>query len=568
MIRHLILLWVLCVSAVNSSFAVVNKSVMARANRELPSRTKYEINVEIKPEMRAYSGTEKVTFTNRQKKPTGYLLFFLYPNDHSLTKSDKKYLSISNVKVSHSFARVEEPGPFLKVFLGKELQPGQSVTVEFDFSATLPAQKGNKDLFSETMDELMRMLNPGSATQQDYGLFSSTKDIVNLGLWYAALSKYDAEGWDEEKYSGLGDVSYFDPSDFIVNIVAPSQYDVVTTGSVQKRIPDKDGKTMHNIEAVLSRDFEVELSARYEEKTRIANSTTIRSYYLPEHSESGVLASDAAVRAFEYYERIFGAYPYSELDIVEAPLFGGAGGVEFPGLVTISSLLYKYSSETAKGDPLKQLLASSGSFDQLLEFVVAHEVAHQWWNAVVGSNSKRHPFVDEAMANYSAILYFEHTYGREAALQQMAMQMKVNYQLHRMLGGPDRPVQLPAKEFKGALEYSAIVYGKGALYFDHLRDLMGDPSFFTTIKSYYDSFWFRIAAPDDFTKVAKRNAPGKQQQIDALYRRWMLETHGDEDIGPGTFDALLKTVMAGNPSIATDNADQLLQQLEEILNEK
>ncbi len=565
MIRKFIFLCVLCVSAVNSSFAHVNRSALIRANRELPARTKYEINVEIQPEIRAYKGTEKVIFANRQKKPTGYLLFFLYPNDPSLTKSDKKYLSISNVKVNGSSARVEEPGPFLKVFLGKELYLGQSVTVEFDFMATLPAQKENKDLFSETMDELMRMLNSGSATQQDYGLFSSTKDIVNLGLWYAALSKYDVEGWDEEKYSGLGDVSYFDPSDFTVNIVAPSQFDVVTTGTALKRVPDKDGKTRHSIESVLSRDFEVELSARYEQKTRIANTTTIRSYYLPEHSESGDLASDAAVRAFEYYERTFGSYPYSELDVVEAPLFGGAGGVEFPGLVTISSMLYKDSSEDAKADPLKQLLANSGSFDQLLEFVVAHEVAHQWWNAVVGSNSKKHPFVDEAMANYSAILYFESTYGREAALQQMAMQMKVNYQLHRLLGGPDRPVQLPAAAFKGPLEYSAIVYGKGALYFDRLRDLMGDSSFFAAMKAYYDSFWFRIATPEDFTKVAKRHAPAKQQEIDALYRHWMLEMHGDEDIGPGTFDALLKTVMAGNPGIPTDNADQLLKQLEEFL---
>jgi len=565
MIRHFFFLCVLCAFVVNPSYALVNKSALARANRELPARTKYEITVEIQPEMRVYSGHQKITFTNRQRRPTGTLLFFLYPNDPSLTKSDKKYLSVSNVKVDRSSARIEEPGPFLKVFLGRELYSGQSVTVEFDFSATLPAQKGNKDLFSETLDELMRMLDSGSASQQDYGLFSSTKDIVNLGLWYAALSKYDQDGWDVEKYSGMGDVSYFDPSDFSVSIIAPSEYDVVTTGTALKRVPGKDGKTRHFVESVLSRDFEVELSARYEEKARIANTTTIRSYYLPEHAESGELASDVAVRAFEYYERAFGPYPYAELDVVEAPLFGGAGGVEFPGLVTISSLLYKDSTQDAKGDPLKALLANSGSFDQLLEFVVAHEVAHQWWNAVVGSNSKKYPFVDEAMANYSAILYFEHTYGREAALRQMAMQMKVNYQLHRLLGGADRPVQAPAAAFKGPLEYSAIVYGKGALYFDHLRDLMGDPAFFAAIKAYYDSYWFRIAAPGDFTKVAKGQAPGKQQQIDALYQRWMLEMHGDEDIGPGTFNALLKTVMAGNPSIPSGNADQLLKQLEELL---
>ena len=126
---------------------------------------------------------------------------------------------------------------------------------------------------------------------------------------------------------------------------------------------------------------------------------------------------------------------------------------------------------------LKNLLSNNPVFNQLLEFVVVHEVAHQWWNAVVGSNSKKHPYIDEAMANYSAILYFEHFHGRKAAEQQMAMQMKVNYQIHRLMGGEDKPVLLPASSFNGPLEYSAIVYGKGALYFDQLRTLMGPEAF-------------------------------------------------------------------------------------------
>src|SRR5262249_9394248 len=153
--------------------------------------------------------------------------------------------------------------------------------------------------------------------------------------------------------------------------------------------------------------------------------------------ESGQQVLDAAARAFEYYEKLMGPYPYTELDVVEAPLYGGAGGVEFPGLVTVSSMLYK-DPDASSDDLLAQMMANNPAFEQILEFVVAHEVAHQWWNAVVGSNSKKYPFVDEAMANYSAVLYFEHYYGRAAAEQQMVMQMKVNYQLSRMLGNEDQ----------------------------------------------------------------------------------------------------------------------------------
>ena len=41
------------------------------------------------------------------------------------------------------------------------------------------------------------------------------------------------------------------------------------------------------------------------------------------------------------------------------------------------------------------------------EFVVAHEVAHQWWNVVVGNDSINNAWVDEALTNYYALIYYE-----------------------------------------------------------------------------------------------------------------------------------------------------------------
>ena len=43
-----------------------------------------------------------------------------------------------------------------------------------------------------------------------------------------------------------------------------------------------------------------------------------------------------------------------------------------------------------------------GMTDGMLEFVVAHEVAHQWWHGLVGSDSRDHPYVDEALAQLVA----------------------------------------------------------------------------------------------------------------------------------------------------------------------
>src|SRR5262249_16709248 len=338
---------------------------------------RYEVSVAVDPQAATYKGHESVTFVNRQKKSTNYLSLFLYPNDPSITKSDKKFMTLSGVTVAGKTVKLDESGPSVQVHLEQPLQSGQSVTVEMDFEAKIPRQAG-KDMFTETMDELMGMLNQSAQTEQDYGIFSSSKEILNLGMWYPAMAKYDSEGWDEERYSGIGDVSYFDPADFNVTLTLPVECQAATTGTVVKKIPQKDSTMEYHIESRMTRDFAIELSSKYTSKSRISDRTVIQSYFLRNHQESGQQVLDAAARAFEYYEKLMGPYPYTELDVVEAPLYGGAGGVEFPGLVTVSSMLYK-DPDASSDDLLAQMMANNPAFEQILEFVVAHEVAHQWW---------------------------------------------------------------------------------------------------------------------------------------------------------------------------------------------
>ena len=532
--------------------------------REAPA-TKYDISVKVDPEARKYSGSARVTFTNRRTKSTNYMMFFLYPNDPGITKSQEKFMDVSDVSVNDKPAPIELDGPSLRVKLPQALEPGQTVIVQMKFAAEIPKQTASQDLFTQAMDQMQTILNPDPNAQPDYGIFSSGGDILNMGLWYPALSKYDNEGWDEEAYSGIGDVSYYDPADFQVTLTAPTGYQSATSGSATQKNPAKDGIQSQVIEAHQSRDFVIELSKLFEQKNAIRGSTVIRSYYLNKHRESGEKVLDVAVKAFDYYSTTFGLYPYTELDLVEAPLYGGAGGVEFPGLVTIASMLYREPQTEQKQDSLQQLLASSPAMDDLLEFVVAHEVAHQWWNSVIGSNSKKYPYIDEAMANYSAVLYFEHYHGREAAKRQMTMQMKLNYQVNRLAGGADRPVNLPASSYNGALEYAGIVYGKGALYFDKLRAVMGDSAFFEALKRYYNEYWFRIAGPNDFTTVAEQRSPAKKTEIRATFKRWIEETHGDEDIGAGTLEALLPEILSMNPGALNSDQQDLLKQLQDLL---
>ena len=167
---------------------------------------------------------------------------------------------------------------------------------------------------------------------------------------------------------------------------------------------------------------------------------------------------------------------------------------------------------------------------EAVAFVVSHEVAHQWWNAVVGSHCRNHPFVDEALANYSSVLFFERRYGAEAAQRQILFELELPYQLHRFFGGADMPVDQPSDAFLDLVGYSAIVYGKGGMFLKAVRDAIGLEAFSAGLSSYYEKNLFRIATPEILVTTLESSSP-RGAQVRELSLRWLAGSHGDEDVG-------------------------------------
>jgi len=503
----------------------------------------YEMDLRFEVPTPSYWATQRLTYTNNTGTTLKDLAFLLYPNSTELVENGASNLTMKSIKIKGKDVFFKQTGPMLSVTLPTPLAPGKTVVVESEFMGVVfQLKKGATNLEKMAMEQIVQLLMGGDGDAKGgYGVYSYGQGITSLALWYPILVAHGPDGWDMKEGSTMGDISHFSVSNYDVRVTVPRGVRVTATGVDSTPTTSLDGGT-HRYRAGAVREFTVQASRHYEVAEAEMDNVKLRSWFLKDHRRSGELVLSYAQKALAVFSHEFGPYPYTELDLAEAPLVGGAGGVEFPGLVTIASMFYADSGNKNTNDFWSKAMSSGGYMRDTLEFVVAHEVAHQWWNAVVGSDSKRHPFVDEALANHSAILYFERVHGPAAAEKQRELQLRLPYQIAMMTGSSDRPVDLPTDQYKNSMEYAAIVYGKGGLFFEELRTLLGDKHHFAWLKAYYEKHKFKVAKNEDLIASMVNAAPDKAK-TKALIQRWLHESHGAEDIGSMNVAKVAKSLL-------------------------
>ena len=80
-------------------------------------------------------------------------------------------------------------------------------------------------------------------------------------------------------------------------------------------------------------------------------------------------------------------------------------------------------------------------------------------------------------------------------------------------------------------QYLSVIYGRSALFFDRVRQKMGDEEFVAALRSYHETFHCSSASGKDLLLALKRRAEAPVQ-LDFLYARWIAEAHGGEDVIP------------------------------------
>ena len=442
-------------------------------NKKQNGGGRYEITAEYIPENKTLAGAVKVTFENGTENEISILKFQTHPNAYredalyspiSTAYAGAAYyqgesygeMVISSVNGAKNWEMMGEDENILYVYLERSLFPGDKVVLDIGF--------------------ITKLANVNHRT-------GITKHTVNLGNFYPILCGIKHDGFYETVYYSDGDPFYSDCADYTVRLTLPKEYVVASTGKIVEE-RTLESKKVYTMSAMNTRDFALVLSDQYNVKTEQVNGKTLSYYY---HNDKTPTESFAVAKeSFAYYEKTFGEYPYETYAIAQTGFC--MGGMEYPALVMVSDTLKK--EELAR--------------------VIAHETAHQWWYAVVGSDQIENAWQDEGLAEYSTVTFFENyeKYGftREDIVTQSIKEYRSYYDVYgSVLGRTDTRMTRHLKEYISDYEYRCISYDKSLVMFDTLRKSVGDKKFFSSLKKYYADNAFKIAKPETLIGSFEKN---------------------------------------------------------------
>jgi len=484
--------------------AAQQQSVLAETEGKL---SRYRIAATFTPvtddALARIDGTVQLRYVNITPDALTKLYVRLYPNAEEYADGGMTLESVT-AGGNELDVSLSEGDTLAMVTLPAALASGDALDLEIVFSSTIPTDP-----------------------KASYGMYSYDERSGSYALahWIPLLAGYDpVNGWQLGPPSEFGDPVFTNTALFDVSINSPAAFVFVTTGS-EVGSTQHGSLTTRRFVSGPTRDFVMAADADFRVESITVGGTVINSYFNPDDVVSGHAVLTAGAQALEVYNRLGGEYPYEEFDLAEIDLGNGAGGVEFPQLVFISGDYY--GTENAP-----TLIPG------FLEFVVAHEVAHQWWYGLVGNNQYLHAFIDEGLANYLTVVYFEETYGEEAAQQQINFNLKAAY-FARLFDDGDEIVDQPTDDFPSQRSYESLVYGKSALGFGEVRAAIGDDAFFDALRAYVAQFRFEVAAPSDL-KAAFETA--SDMDLDELWRHWFEAAEGKQDYDAADLARLLRDI--------------------------
>lgn len=468
-------------------------------------RADYRIDATLDPGTQTLRGSERISYRNNAPEPLPHLWMHLEQNicakesiTNKLNQPPLAFLSSSfdfscqgfdggvvleSVKVNGGDVKYLVTGTTMRVDLPRPLPSGTTLTIDIAWHFAIP---------------------PFGA-----GRMGRDGTLYELGQWYPRVAVYDdVKGWNAEPYIGGGEF-YLEYGRFDVNLTVPFNYIVAATGTLRnpddvltagqrERLarartsatpiaivgdevgtgatrPETVGTLTWRFSADSVRDFAFAASPEFRWDASGWEGVLVQTYYRPSATRWPE-ANRMARETIHYFSEQWMRYPYPQISSVEGPI----EGMEYP-MITF--------------DP-------AGPNREDLQWVVAHEIGHQWMPMVVGSNERLYPWMDEGFNTFidlaNAAKYFAGTpYGDSIEVHPLHL-----YPDHAIAGEEQPLITRPLE----SRDLFWTGYQKPALMMQTLRyHVLGPDMFDPAFRDYLKTWAFKHPTPADFFRIMRDN---------------------------------------------------------------
>ena len=500
---------------------VVFSSFPSFAQNYFQQEVNYTIDVKLDDVKHELHAMEKIEYINNSPAALTFIYMHLWPNAYvnNTTALAKQLYSQGETRLYYAgddeigyidqlafrindqpvkWEIVKDSVDICKIHLNEPLASGGKIIITTPFHVKIPSA------------EISRLGHMGQAYM--------------ISQWYPKPAVYDKNGWNYMPYLDQGEF-YSEFGSFDVSITLPKNYVLGATGDLvngEKELEWLNQKAKET-EAISSfdrgnmdfpasdtatktlrfkqsnvHDFAWFCDKRYHvlkgeiETPHTKHKVTTWAFFTNAEANLWQKSISYINDAIYYYSLWNGDYPYNHCTAVDGTISAGSG-MEYPNITVIGT------SRTAFR----------------LDQVIAHEVGHNWFYGMLGSNERLHPWMDEGINSFNELRYVELKYPDQKLLGNFANLKPARIlDLHRYKNkaaiylayvystatNSDQPIEAPAYEYT-KVNYGGIVYGKTAMVLDYLMAHIGEKKMDEAMQRYFEEWKFKHPQPSDFRKI-------------------------------------------------------------------
>ncbi len=486
-------------------------TVAAAQDTYWQQQLRYNIKASLNDKEHSITASETIVYKNNSPAALDFIWFHIWPNAYKnettallqQLKNDKErskkkeFYGEGNIEglaftVNGKAAKTEAHSnpqyiDIIKLLLDKPLQPGDSITIATPFKVKLPPY------FSRS----------GYADGE-----------IMACQWYPKPAVYDKLGWHEFPYLDMGEF-YSEYATYSVELTVPAEYVVGATGTLQTK-SELDKYKAIGAKNTANRNGEPETYSAAEK-----GKTKTLSYYaeqVPDFAwfadkdfviqyDTLQLSNGKTVDAFSYYHnkknsiwnnsidyikdgarkygQWIGEYEYPVVQAVEGPKNNSSGGMEYPMITLITSPDAKVET---------------------LDGVIAHEVGHNWFMAMLGSNEREHTWMDEGLNTYYQFRYEAEKYRSNSifgdAIPEEVKKKNADEFLELIYNAVSQipmnsAMDISAEKFKSSEEYGMVSYVKTAFWLYLLETVISKDKVDLALHNYFNKWKFKHPQPED-----------------------------------------------------------------------